>query len=347
MGAIPVKAPSTRGTRSRLARAQPRAGTVDQGRFTPRPRVSSSNGCTFDSPEAQLGQASRRSNLGRIATPTGCIAGALNASVAWHLILTHAPQSTRPKWPQSLRSSTGWPDRKTAPPVLLRLLCHPSGWGWQPPRPVSSAIGSSASPDPRARTPPRPRKTDSASLDPWARTQSRPQKMVSASPDPRARTQHRLRKAVSASPDPWARTQPWLRKAVSASPDPWARTQPRPRKAVSASPDLWGSDSTSTSDDGLRLTRPLGLGLNLDLGRRSPPRPTPGARTQPRPRTTVSASPDPQARTQPRPRRSLRLAQPRARTDHVTGRAIITLPLASSGYGEQDRRPIWLAPVNK
>ena len=27
--------------------------------------------------------------------------------------------------------------------------------------------------------------------------------------------------------------------------------------------------------------------------------------------------------------------------------AIITLPLASSGYGEQDRRPIWLAPVNK
>jgi hypothetical protein len=30
-----------------------------------------------------------------------------------------------------------------------------------------------------------------------------------------------------------------------------------------------GSDSTSTSDDGLRLARPLGLGLNLDLGRAS------------------------------------------------------------------------------
>jgi hypothetical protein len=29
-----------------------------------RPRVSSSNGHTFDSPEAQLGQASRRSSLG-------------------------------------------------------------------------------------------------------------------------------------------------------------------------------------------------------------------------------------------------------------------------------------------
>jgi hypothetical protein len=94
----------------------------------------------------------------------------------------------------------------------------------------------------------------------------------------------------------------------SASPDPRARTQPRLRKTVSASPD-------------------------------------PRARTPPRPRTTVSASPDPRAQTQPRPRRSHHLARPRARTDHVTGGAIITLPLASSGYGEQDRRPIWLAPV--
>jgi hypothetical protein len=40
----------------------------------PRPTVSSSNGRTFDSPEAQLGQASRRSNLGQIATPTDRIA---------------------------------------------------------------------------------------------------------------------------------------------------------------------------------------------------------------------------------------------------------------------------------
>jgi hypothetical protein len=108
-----------------------------------------------------------------------------------------------------------------------------------------------------------------------------------------------------------------------------------------------GSDSASTPEDGLHLARPPELGLNLDLGRRSPPRPTPGARTQPRPRTTVSTSPDPRAQTQPRPWRSLCLARPRARTDHVTGGAIITLPLASSGYGEQDRRPIWLAPVNK
>jgi hypothetical protein len=71
-----------------------------------------------------------------------------------------------------------------------------------------------------------------------------------------------------------------------------------------------GSDSALASDDGLRLARPG-------------------------------------AQTRPRPRRSLRLARPRARTDHVTGGAIITLPLASLGYGEQDWRPIWLAPVNK
>jgi hypothetical protein len=109
---------------------------------------------------------------------------------------------------------------------------------------------------------------------------------------------------------PRARTQARPRKTNSTSPDPRARTQPRPRKTVSTSPD-------------------------------------PRARTQPRPRKTNSASPDPRAQTRPRPRRSLCLARPRARTRHVTGKAIITLPLASSGYGEQDRRPIWLAPVNK
>jgi hypothetical protein len=82
MGAIQVKAPSTQGTRSRLARAQPRTGTVDPGGFTPRPRASSSNGGTLDSPEAQLEQASRRSNLGQIASLTDRIAGAFNARIA-------------------------------------------------------------------------------------------------------------------------------------------------------------------------------------------------------------------------------------------------------------------------
>jgi hypothetical protein len=79
MGAIQVKAPSTQGTRSRLVRAQPRAKAADPGGFTSRLRVPSSNERTFDSPEAQ---ASRRSNLGRIATPTDRIAGAFNARIA-------------------------------------------------------------------------------------------------------------------------------------------------------------------------------------------------------------------------------------------------------------------------
>jgi hypothetical protein len=125
-----------------------------------------------------------------------------------------------------------------------------------------------------------------------------------------ARTPPRPRRTVSASPDPRARTPPRPRTTVSASPDPRAQTPPRPRKTVSASPDL-------------------------------------RARTPPRPRKTVSASPDPRARTQPRPRRSHRLTRPWARTDHATRGAIITLPLASPGYGEQDPRPIWLVPVKQ
>jgi hypothetical protein len=82
MGTIQVKASSTQGTRSRLARAQPRAKTADPGGFASHPRVPSCNGHTFDSPEAQLGQASRRSNLGQIASPADQIAGAFNARIA-------------------------------------------------------------------------------------------------------------------------------------------------------------------------------------------------------------------------------------------------------------------------
>jgi hypothetical protein len=85
-----------------------------------------------------------------------------------------------------------------------------------------------------------------------------------------------------------------------------------------------GSDSTSTSEDGLLLARPQGLaststsedGLRLarpqgSASEESPPRPTLGS------------------------------DRPRYRG------YIITLPLASSGYGGQDRCPIWLAPINK
>jgi hypothetical protein len=77
-------------------------------------------------------------------------------------------------------------------------------------------------------------------------------------------------------------TQPWSSDSTSTSED-----------GVRLARHL-SSDSALTLKDGLRLARPPGLGLYLDLGRRSPPRPIPGAQTLPRPRTTVSASPDPQ-----------------------------------------------------
>jgi hypothetical protein len=135
-----------------------------------------------------------------------------------------------------------------------------------------------------------------------------------------------------------------------------------------------GSAPVSASeDDELRLARPQGSapvsaseddelrrptpGLGLSLGserRRTPPHPTPGLglslgsgrrRTPPHPTPGLGLDLDLGRQTRPRPRRILRLARPRTRTDHVTGGAIITLPLASSGYGEQDRRPIWLVPI--
>jgi hypothetical protein len=80
-----------------------------------------------------------------------------------------------------------------------------------------------------------------------------------------------------------------------------------------------GSDSALASADGLRLARPRGSDsttvtedrLDLDLG---------GASTSPNLGRGPTTS---------------------------TGSAIITLPRADSGYGEQDRRPIWLAPPDR
>jgi hypothetical protein len=48
----------------------------------PRPRTSSGNGRTPDSPEAKLGQTLSYSDLGQIALPTDCIACAFNAGIA-------------------------------------------------------------------------------------------------------------------------------------------------------------------------------------------------------------------------------------------------------------------------
>jgi hypothetical protein len=82
MGAIHAKASSTQGARSRLARAQPWAGNVVPDEVTSRLRASSGSGRTLGTPKAQLEQASSRSNLGQIASPTDRIAGALNARIA-------------------------------------------------------------------------------------------------------------------------------------------------------------------------------------------------------------------------------------------------------------------------
>jgi hypothetical protein len=293
MGAISVKAPSTQGTRSRLARAQPRVGTVDQGRFTPRPRVSSSNGCTFDSPEAQLGQASRRSNLDQIATPTDRIAGAINARITWHLILTHAPQSTRPQWPQSHRRTTDWPDRKTTPPALLRLLCHSPEWGRQQLSPASGAIGSSASPDPRARprlglgrrSPPRPTPGLGLNLDLGRWTPPRPTLGLRLNLDLGRRTPPRPTPGLGLDLDLGRRSLPRPTPGLGLDLDLGRRSPPRPTPGLGLHIDL-GRRSPPRPTPGLGLSLDLGrrtlprptpgLRLNLDSGRRSPPRPTPG-----------------------------------------------------------------------
>jgi hypothetical protein len=100
------------------------------------------------------------------------------------------------------------------------------------------------------------------------------------------------------------------------------------------------SQSTTEFDLGrnrkLRLTRPQapasGGGLRL-------------ARPPDLASTSVSggiaSSPDPGLGL----KRSLCLARPWARTDRANRGYIITLSLASSGYKEQDRRPIWLTPA--
>jgi hypothetical protein len=126
---------------------------------------------------------------------------------------------------------------------------------------------------------------------------------------------------------------------------------PRPTRGLGLNLDLGGwSPPRPTPGLGLNLDlegwsppRPTpGLGLNLDLGGWSPPRPTPGLDLGPdlrRNRVLTQPRPRPQEESPPRP--TLGSDQPRHRG------VIITLTLASSGYGEQDRRPIWLAPVNK
>jgi hypothetical protein len=89
-----------------------------------------------------------------------------------------------------------------------------------------------------------------------------------------------------------------------------------------------GSDSTSTLEDRLCLARPQGSDST------STPE---GGLCLARPLSSDSAS----TSEEPPPRPTSGLDRPRHRGGHHY------LPLASSGYEEQDRRPIRLAPVNK
>jgi hypothetical protein len=163
-------------------------------------------------------------------------------------------------------------------------------------------MGNSASPDPRARTRAKTRKTaNSAPPDPRARTRAKTRKTAnSAPPDPRARTRAKTRKtATSASPDPMARTRAQPQKTTKLRlARPRARTPPWP----------WPNDLRLTRPDGSDSASATEDRLNLGFG---------GAPTSPclgyRPATS-------------------------------TGSAIIILPRADSGHGEQDRRPIRPAP---
>jgi hypothetical protein len=111
---------------------------------------------------------------------------------------------------------------------------------------------------------------------------------------------------------------------ISASLDPRARTRPHLGRRSPPRPTP-------------------GLGLSLNSGRRSSPRPTPGLRLDL----------DSRRRSPPRPTPGLGLdldlggVTTSLGPTTPQGEAIITLPLASPGYGEQDRRPIWLAPVKQ
>jgi hypothetical protein len=178
--------------------------------------------------------------------------------------------------------------------------------------PPDSGLGLGLSPG-RRRTPLRPTQgSDSGSA---------PEDGELRSARPRARTRAQPRKtANSAPPDPGL--------GLGLSPErrrtPLRSTQGSDSSSAPEDDELrfarpQGSDSTLASADGLCLARPRGSystsasedRLDLDLG---------GASTSPNLGHGPTTS---------------------------TGGAIITLPQADSGYGKQDRRPIWLAPPDK
>jgi hypothetical protein len=178
--------------------------------------------------------------------------------------------------------------------------------------PPDPGLGLGLSPG-RRRTPLRP--TQGSDLG------SAPEDGELRSARPRARTRAKpLKMANSAPPDPGLglglspqRRRTLLRPTQGSD----LGSAPEDDELRFARPQ--GSDSPLASADSLRLARPRGSDsttatedrLNLDLG---------GASTSPNLGCGPATS---------------------------TGGAIITLPQADSGYGEQDRRPIWLAPPDR
>jgi hypothetical protein len=147
---------------------------------------------------------------------------------------------------------------------------------------------------------------------------------------------------------------------------PRARTRAQPRKTANSAPPDPGLGLELSP--GRRRTPPRstpGLGHGLNPRRRQTPlRPTQGSdsgsapeagKTPPRPTPGLEHGLNPgRRRTPPRPTRGLDLdldlggASTSPSLGHglttSTGSAIITLPRADLGYGEPDRRPMWLAP---
>jgi hypothetical protein len=139
---------------------------------------------------------------------------------------------------------------------------------------------------------------------------------------------------------PRARTRAQPRKTTnSAPPDPGLGHGLNPRRRRTPLRPTQGSDLGSALEDGeLRSTRPQGS----DSG--SAPEDDGLRLARPRGSDSTSASED-------RLDLSLGGASTSPNLGHgpttSTGGAIITLPQADSGYGKQDRRPIWLAPPDK
>jgi hypothetical protein len=156
---------------------------------------------------------------------------------------------------------------------------------------------------------------------------------------PRARTRAQLgRRRTPLRPTQGSDSGSTRKTANSAPPDPGLGLGLSPEDGELRSARPQGSDSGSApEDDGLRFARPQGSDSALASAD--------GLRlARPRGSDSTSASED---------RLDLDLGGTSALPNlghgptTSTGGAIITLPQADSGYGKQDRRPIWLAPPDK